>query len=450
MEALFLNLGTFIIVIGVLVFFHEAGHFSVAKLFRVSVETFSLGFGPRLFGFKRGETDYRVSAIPLGGYVKMLGENPDELEETRGLQGALVSKPAWQRFFIFLAGPLANLLLAIVIPAALYMFSYEVPAYRTEPARVGFVAVGSPAERAGIRPGDLVVQFDGLNNPTWAELEDYTALKPGERVSVVIERDGQRRTLTLDIMETTESGETIGFTGLLPDLPGDGVVINEVQPGTPAERAGLRPGDKIIAINGLPIKNMKEVTACVHPNVGRALTFTILREGRRLDVHLTPFFDEALGFGRVGFSATPTLPPMVASRLGPIEAFAEAVRFNAHYLGLIAEALSSIAKGRRSIRETFAGPVGIAVISGEAAQQGLQSFLHMMAILSLSLGIFNLFPVPVLDGGQIFMLFLEKGFHWFGQEMSVSLREKIQTIGFAVLVFLMGYMIYADIAKLIQ
>jgi regulator of sigma E protease len=158
---------TFVFVIGVLVFFHEGGHFSIAKLFKVKVETFSLGFGPRLFGFKKGETDYRVSGIPLGGYVKMLGENPDELEDAKDMEGSLISKPGWQRFLIFVAGPGANILLAVLIPAAVYMVEFPTLAYLSEPARVGYVAKDSAGEKAGIRKGDLIVKFHNMKSMRW-------------------------------------------------------------------------------------------------------------------------------------------------------------------------------------------------------------------------------------------------------------------------------------------
>ncbi|MBI3949823.1 MAG: RIP metalloprotease RseP [Acidobacteria bacterium] len=442
---------TFVFVIGVLVFIHEAGHFSIAKLFKVQVETFSLGFGPRLFGFRKGGTDYRVSAIPLGGYVKMLGENPDEIEEARGLQEALISKPAWQRFLIFIAGPAANLVLAVLIPAAIFLVSYEVLAYKTEPARVGFVAINSPAAKAGIEKGDLIVRFDGINNPTWADVEDVTALKPSQRLPVTVGRGGQRLDFALELDSRIRSGEKMGVSGLLPDLPGGGVTLGEVEKGSPAEQAGLKSGDTIIEIEGIPIKNIYELQAVLGSNVDRPLNFTIRRGNGTIQRVIKPFFDEARGVGRIGFSPNPPyVPPTIKTRLGPLEAIKASVDSNLHNLWMMKEAFGAVISGQRAMRDTFAGPVGIAVISGEVAQQGVLPLLMMMALLSLSLGIFNLLPIPILDGGQVFMLFLEEGFRWFGGELSVALREKIQTIGFVVIVLLMGYIIYADIAKLVQ
>lgn len=440
----------FIAVIGVLVFIHEAGHFLMAKFFKVRVDTFSLGFGPRLWGFKRGETDYRVSAIPLGGYVKMLGENPDEMEDARGLPDALGSKPKWQRFLIFVAGPGMNILLAIALPAALYMFSYSVPAYLNEPARVGFVAFNSPAEKAGIRAGDLIVEYAGIENPIWAKVEDMTKLSPRQSVPIVVERQGQRVVTTMRLESHIQSDESLGVSGIIPDLPTAYTKVMEVESGKPAAQAGLRPGDEIVAVNDVPVKNFPEFQAIVGLNAGRELKFTVVRKGETFEVNITPFKDEALGRGRIGFQPKPYIEPTVQGRLGPIAAIRESVRQNLYFLWITGEALSQIFRGERTVKDTFAGPLRIAQISGRAAQQGLEPLLGIMAMLSLSLGVFNLLPIPVLDGGHVFMLFLEAGFGWIGKEMTTSLREKLQTVGFIFLILLMGYIIYADVAKMIQ
>ncbi len=444
MEDLLITIITFIFVIGILVFIHEGGHFSVAKLFKVTIETFSLGFGPRLFGFKKNGTDYRVSAIPLGGYVKMLGENPDEIEEAKDEEGSLISKPAWQRFLIFVAGPGANIILAVLIPAVLYMFTYPTLAFLSEPARVGYVENGSPAQEAGIKKEDLIVKFHELEHPSWKQLEEATALRPGQRVPVTVERDGQRLDLTVELGTENHTAGAIGISGLLPKVP---VRIGTVELGSPADKAGLHTGDVIAQVNGSPIGNMQELVDIIRPNVGTPLDFSVLRDGQTINMTITPFMDEARGYGRIGFSDD---PPVIISRLGPLQALVAAFEYNLNYIGVMGEAMGGVVRGERSVRDTFSGPVGIAAVSGQAAQQGVQSLLMLMAILSLSLGIFNLLPIPILDGGQVMMLFLEKGFHFFGGELSVALREKIQTVGFTLIVLLMGYIIYADIARLIQ
>jgi len=376
--------------------------------------------------------------------VKMLGENPDEIEEARGVQGALISKPGWQRFLILVAGPGANILLAIMLPAALFMISYGTLAYRQQPARVGYVRPGSPAEKAGIKKADVIVHFDGIDQPTWEDVENFTALKPGQQVPVVVERAGQRQELPLTLETEQLTGGTVGISGLVPDVP---VRVGRVEAGLPAAKAGLRPGDTILRIQGVPINSMQEVQAIVSPNVDRPLAFTIVRDGQTLDMTITPFFDKALGYGRIGFADD---PPVIHEQLNPLQALSASIDKNLRDLWMMKEAFAGVLSGQRSVRDTFAGPVSIAVVSGEVVQQGIEPLLLLLSLLSLSLGIFNLLPIPILDGGQVLMLFLEKGFRWFGGELSVALREKIQTIGFAVIVLLMGYIIYADIARLMQ
>lgn len=450
MDFLFM-LATFIVVIGVLVFIHEAGHFLVAKFFKVTVETFSLGFGPRLIGFTRSGTDYRISAIPLGGYVKMAGENPDEIEASKDVEGALIAKPAWQRFLIFIAGPLANILLAVVIPTAVFMVSYQVPAYKDQPARVDFVAMGSPADKAGVKKGDLVTSFDGIQSPTWEQVEDITFLKPGQKIPLQVERDGQRLDLVIELQTRIQSGEKMGLSGMLPDWPGDGVVIGSVEPGSPAEQAGLQPGDKIIKLEGTPIRHIYELQAVVGANVGRPLRFTVVRQDSTFDKVITPFFDEARNVGRIGFAQNESyIPPMVHKQLGMGAALSAALDYNRRNLWMMKQAVGAVLSGHRAVGDTFAGPVQIASISGKVAQQGFEPLLMLMAMLSLSLGLFNLLPIPILDGGQVVMLFVEKSFSLFGREFTVALREKIQTVGFVLIVLFMGFIIYSDIARLVQ
>lgn len=440
----------FVIVIGLLVFIHEGGHFLMAKLFKVRVETFSLGFGPRLFGFKKGGTDYRVSAFPLGGYVKMLGENPDEMEQTRDMADALTSKPKWQRLIIFVGGPVANILLAIVLPAALYMVSFTMPAHLKQPARIGFVALNSPAEKAGIQAGDLMVEFAGIQNPTWSDVEQQTTVKPGQSIPVVIERQGQPIATTMRLETHILSDEPIGASGLVPEFPTDYTKILEVTPNLPAAKVGIRPGDEIVAINDLPVKHSAEFYTMVGLNAGRQLKFTIRRQGQTLQVSATPETHGASKRGLIGVIPKPSTIPMIDGRLGVVEAFQESVNQNIRILQLTGQVFAQVFQGERTVKDTFAGPLRIAAMSGEAAQQGVEPLLKIMALLSLSLGVFNLLPIPVLDGGLVFMLFLESCLGWVGRELTASLREKIQFVGLAFLVLLMGYIIYADIAKLIQ
>lgn len=434
----------FIFVIGILVFIHELGHFLMAKLFKIRVEVFSLGFGPRLFGFRRGDTDYRVSLVPLGGYVKMLGENPDEIDAVTQAPDAFLARPKWQRFCVAAAGPVMNLLLAVALPAALYMTSYTVPAYLLEKARVGLIVPGSPAERAGIQPGDLIVRYDTKENPTWEEVEHITLLKPNQPVTVVVDRQGQRLETQMVLGSFTSGTEVLGESGLLPPLRFDGVEIGRIEKGRPADLAGLKPGDKIIKVNDTPTPAFEILVAIVGAHAGKEITLTYLRDGRQHQVKVVPFDDQ--GRGRIGFARVPPAVPMVETQLGPGRALSESVRQNLLYLWITQEALRQIFRGQRTVQETFAGPLRIAEISGEAAAHGIKELIKLMSYLSLSLGVFNLLPIPVLDGGVIFLLLIEWFFGLAGRQMSVALREKIQTVGFALILIFMGYIIYSDIA----
>lgn len=444
MPAMMNAIVAFIFVIGILVFIHELGHFLMAKLFKIRVEVFSLGFGPRLFGFRRGDTDYRVSLVPLGGYVKMLGENPDEIDATAQAPDAFLARPKWQRFCVAAAGPVMNLLLAVALPMALYMTSYTVPAYLLEKARVGLVVPGSPAERAGIRPGDLIVRYDTKENPTWEEVEHITLLKPNQPVTVVVDRQGQRLEAQMVLSSFASGTEVLGESGLLPSLPFDGVEIGRIEKGRPADLAGLKPGDKIIKVNDTPTPAFEILVAIVGAHAGKEITLTYIRDGQQHQVKVVPFDDQ--GRGRIGFARVPPPVPMVETELGPGRALMESVRQNLFYLWVTQEALRQIFRGQRTVRETFAGPLRIAEISGEAAAHGVKELIKLMSYLSLSLGVFNLLPIPVLDGGVIFLLLIEWFFGLAGRQMSVALREKIQTVGFALILIFMGYIIYSDIA----
>lgn len=438
------TLAVFIFVIGVLIFVHELGHFLSAKLFRIRVEVFSLGFGPRLWGFRRGGTDYRVSAIPLGGYVKMLGENPEEVGAAPLPPEAFLARPKWQRLVVALAGPAMNLGLALVLPAVVFMLSYPGPPYRIEKARIGVVVPGSAAERAGLRPGDVIVEFDGHRNPTWAEVEDLTLLKPNQTVTVVVERQGERLRIPLTLGSFRSRSEVFGESGMLPSVGSGGVLIAEVERGSPAEAVGLRPGDKIVRINGVEIASFQVLVALVSRSAGKELTLTYVRQGQTHEVKIVPFDDR--GRGRIGIAPKPDPLLRDRVRLGVGAALRESLRQNLFYSRMTLEALAQVFRGERTVRETFAGPVRIADISGKAAEQGWEELLIVMSLISLSLGLFNLFPIPVLDGGLILMLLVEWVMGLAGKELTMSLREKIQTVGLVLILLLMGYVIYSDIA----
>ena len=436
----------FIFILGSAVVIHEFGHFLVAKLFKIRVETFSVGFGPRLFGKKWGHTDYRVSAIPLGGYVKLGGDESNAPLEGEGApdiprEERFDLRPRWQRILVALAGPVMNVLTALAIPLAGALM-YGVPA--TPAPVVSSIAPGGAAETAGLRRGDRIVAFNGVEQPKWDTIRGDALLSPGQPLPVVVERDGQRIPLTITPIPRTEDGETAGFLDFLPDYGDVPVVLRDVTPNSPASEAGLQPGDQIVAIAGQPVRSAEQVTRYVSEHKSEPITLTIKRNGRQMDFTATarklPDGKERLGFGpaeNIPFHA-----------VGLVGAAKYAVDNNLEILRLTGKALGQFFTGQRSARNTLSGPVGIYKAAGSAVERfGWSGFFTTLAFLSLNLGIFNLLPIPVLDGGAIFLLLVEAALATVGLKISMRVRDRIQQVGFVMVVLLMVFVITNDLLK---
>jgi regulator of sigma E protease len=436
----------FVLVLGAMVVIHEFGHFIVAKFFGVRVDVFSVGFGKRLWGVKKGDTDYRISLIPLGGYVKMAGENLDE--QRTGEPYEFMSKPKWQRFCIAVAGPTMNILTALAIPAAMAMIHHEVPAYLNKPVLVKAVEPNSPAERAGLQSGDFIAKIDGIDNPTWQELEDQVAVNPEQDLPLVVKRSDETKQVTLHAGSHAFDQEKIGYSGLKAD--DERITVAVVSPGEPAAVAGLKPGDNIIAVNGNRIEQSEygqiEIIRAIRSSVDKPLTLTVRREdGTVADIQATPQMNGP--DLRLGFTQAITGRETVNQRLSLFAALKFSVNENIRIIQLTKTALAQVFVGKRSARDTLTGPVGIAQIVGQAAQQGTAQVLQLMAILSLNLGVFNLLPIPVLDGGLIFMLALEAFLGLFGLTLSLRIKERMMQVGLVMLMLLMGFVIVNDILK---
>lgn len=435
----------FVLVLGAMVVIHEFGHFIVAKYFGIRVDVFSVGFGKRLWGVKKGDTDYRVSLIPLGGYVKMAGENLDE--QRTGEPYEFMSKPKWQRFCVAIAGPAMNILTALAIPAAMAMIHHEVPAYLDKPTLVKAVEPNSPAERAGLQAGDLIVKIDGRTDLNWRDLEDIIAVNPDQALPVTIKRDGETRQISLNVGSRSFDQEKIGYSGLKAN--DERITVKDVAPGTPAEAAGLQEGDNIIAVNGNRVEQSEygqiEIISAIRKSVDKDLTLTVRRGDAVLDIQATPTMNG--GELRLGFTQSITGREMVNQRLYPIAALRYSVDENIRIIQLTKTALAQVFVGKRSARDTLTGPVGIAQIVGQAAQEGSGQVLRLTALLSLNLGVFNLLPIPVLDGGLIFMLLLEGLLGFFGLALSLRIKERMMQVGLVMLMLLMGFVIFNDISK---
>jgi regulator of sigma E protease len=430
----------FLFVLGVLVFIHELGHFLLARWNGVRVLTFSLGFGPKILKVQRGDTEYCISIIPLGGYVKMAGENPED--GPTGKDDEFLAKSKWQRFQILIAGPAMNILLAVVLLAVVLMQGAEVLAYLDRPAAVGAVQAGSPAERAGILPGDVITQFGTAGISTWEHLDMAVAGRPERDVDVVVIRNGREERLQVrpDLTELRMRNDArfeVGTIGVLPDVYPS--VLSFV-PGQPAESSGLQPGDVILAIDGERAVFVSLAIQTISQKPGdRPIVFTVRRDGVEQDISVTPYREGertlvGMYMNDARVSVTPT----------PIEAVGMSIQRNIEMSGLILNTLKDLVTGEASPKQLM-GPVGIAQLSGESAQMGWLPLLGLMAAISLNLGLLNLMPIPVLDGGHIFIMALETISR---RDFSLPVKEKMLFVGFVLLMTLMVTVIYNDLTRI--
>jgi len=426
------------IVLGFLILIHEFGHFAVAKYFGVRVEVFSIGFGKRLFGFKKGETDYRISAIPLGGYVKMSGENP--MDDRTGDPGEFLSHPRWQRFIIAAAGPAVNIMLAVVLLTGVYMVHYEYPAVLDEPAFVGWVNPNTPAEKAGIQRGDKIVRVEDVDNPTWEQLEVKCALSPNQPLKFGIERDG--KVMEKVLVPEPFGPNQYGDVGWVPKEPS--VTLTVVEPGMPAEKAGLKIGDQILVANGQDIPALQALIQMLNRTKDQPLELVVLRNGQKRTFTVKPVLDaggpEQETRYRIGVASVPTK----VIKLNFSDAFKRSLSENKKSSFLILELLQKMAQRKVSMRQVD-GPIGIGSAVGQAAREkGWTPLLEITAAISLNLGIMNLLPIPILDGGVILLLFIEG---LMRKEISLPIKERIYQAAFVFLVLFAVMVIYNDLVK---
>ena len=430
----------FLFVLGVLVFIHELGHFLLARWNGVRVLTFSLGFGPKILKMQRGDTEYCVSIIPLGGYVKMAGENPED--QPTGRDDEFLAKSKWQRFQILIAGPAMNIVLAVVLLAVVLMQGVDIPAYLDQPAVVGVVQPGSPAEKSGLRPGDQITQFGTAGIVTWEHLEMAVAARPEREVDVVVIRNGSEQRLQVrpDLTKLeTRSGTRfeIGTIGVLPDVYPS--VLSFV-PGKPAESSGLKPGDVIRAVDGERFVSREQVAEAISKKPGdQPIAFAIRRDGVDQTITITPYREgNRTLVGLYMSNETRSLRPT------PIEAIGLSVQRNIEMSALILTTLKDLITGEVPPTQLM-GPVGIAQLSGESAQAGWIALLTLMASISLNLGLLNLMPIPVLDGGHIFIMAIETISR---RDFSLAVKEKMLFVGFVLLMTLMVTVIYNDLTRI--
>jgi regulator of sigma E protease len=428
MQNLLTTIPAFVFALGVIIFVHEAGHLLAAKAFGMRVLTFSLGFGRRLWGFERAGTEYRISVLPLGGYVKLSGENPDEVGDD---PGDFLNRPRWQRIIVYVAGPFMNFVLSLALIAAVFMVGVEVTGLRNVPPVVGAVEAGSPAAAAGLAPGDTVRQVDGEEIERWQQVAEALLTSPGRPVALLLERG--ERTLAVAVTPTKDEKYGIGLSGVYPRvLPR----IAEVFPGSPAAAGGVRTGDEVRNVDGRPVEDAVAFVAFIEAHAGQQVSVEVLRDGVIQRLAVTP--EDQSGKGKIGVRLG------AFQRYGPGQAIIESWHYNLDVVRQTLMVIGKIFTNQIAAKSALSGPIEIAKWSGAAARSGFKNLVYLMGVISISIGLLNLFPIPLLDGGQILMLLIES---LLRRDLSLALKERVNQVGFVLLMLLMGTVLVFDLMK---
>jgi len=425
------NILAFLFAAGIIIFVHELGHYLVGKACGVRILTFSLGFGKRVWGFRRGDTDYRIALIPLGGFVSFAGQDPSEPTDD---PQAFVNQPRWQRVLILLAGPAMNLLLAIALVSAVYMAGTEIPNQRDVPTEVGRVLPDSPGAEAGLEIGDRILSIDGEPAADWEQVSMAFVTSPEREVHLVVSRDGVERSLVV-VPEMIPRYE-LGFVGVYPAAPPR---VAGVLSGTPADAAGFRFGDALLAVDGRPVAVLDDFSRYVSTLAGKRIEVEIERDGKRLVLPVTPAETEE-GKGAIGIY----IREFHYARLPPVAAVGASWRWSVDTTYSIFEFVGKIFERRISAQSALGGPIQIAAFSGAAARSGFKELLLFMALISLNLYIINLAPIPILDGGQILILLVESALR---RDLSLQIKERMTQVGLVLIVMLMAMALYFDLLK---
>ena len=425
------SLVAFVFVLGVLVFVHELGHFLVARWLGVRVITFSIGFGPKLLKFRRNDIEYCISAFPLGGYVKMAGENPEEA--LSGSPGEFLARTRWDRFRILAAGPVMNIMLAVALMWVVLAQGAQVPAFLDAPVVVGAFTLTSPAEKSGIKPGDRIIKVGSQPVATWEEFYLSIGGRANREVPITLLREGRDTVITV-----TPVGQTrmqVGDIGVLPDVHPSIVTLVG---GGPAEQAGIKIGDVVIAANGETIVLSSQLSATIRKFPGEPMTLRVARGGSTLDITVTPRRQ-----GTIGVIGVNIQDEFKLVQPGVIGALGMSIDRNIQFSGLIVRTLGGLFT-RETSPSQLMGPIAIAQFSGEQAALGWIALFTFMASLSLNLGLLNLLPIPVLDGGHIFIMAIESVAR---RNFSLKVKERMMMAGFLALMLLMVTVVYNDLAR---
>lgn len=431
-----------IVMLGILVFVHELGHFAVAKMAGVKVLKFSLGFGPKLISRQWGETEYMICAIPLGGYVQMLGEGSGEAGEDGELTAAekarsFADKPVLSRTAIVAAGPLMNLLLPFLILPVAYLVGVNMPAYLDQPACVGYVVPDSEGAKAGFQANDCIVSINGDPMSAWNDTNRALIEHVGSELKIEIDRAGEQQLLSMTPADGALEGlQSIGL------LPPQSALVGALAPNMPAQKAGMLVGDRILSIGGEPIASWYDLKRVIQASEGAEVAFVVEREGAEQPLSIQPVKDDANGEAYlIGIAPQ---QESVFKRFGLGQAIQAGADRTIELIELTITFIQKLFTGHVSTKN-IGGPITVVQIAGQAAQTDLSAIISVLAFLSIQLGILNLLPIPVLDGGHLFFNLVELVFR---RPLSLRTREIAQQVGLVMLVLLMVLAFYNDIMRL--
>ncbi len=442
-----------IFVLGIAINIHEFGHFIVAKMLGIRVEAYSFfGIGKMIWYKKIGHTKYGISPFPVGAYVKLYGDEATSSLEGGDSTGEKVPdselyelRPRWHKFLVMVGGPFMNIVLALAIPFTSAVL-YGVPSM---PAPIaGLIKSGGAAETAGIQKGDRIVNFGGVENPTWERIEHDALISPEQNIAVTVERGGQKMPLTIKPTKVDMKGNSVGEVGFEPDAGVEPVVIGTIKPDAPAAQSGLQVGDRVLSFNGETVRNRQELAEQIKANKDAPAKMSVERGGQTQQIQTNAKLDsdDVYRIG-IGFDSGKIT---TREKVGIASAAGFALNANLEIIRLTAKVFGQLFTGQRSVKDAgLSSPIGIVqIIAQVVREQGFVGLIPILALISLNLGVFNLLPIPLLDGGQIMVLGIEKALSWTGRTLSIAVKEKIQMVGLGIILLLMIFTMSMDVLKL--
>ena len=441
---------TFFAALGILVLVHEWGHYIVAKLSGVWVEKFSIGFGPKIIGFHKNGTDYRVAPIPLGGYVKLYGQDPWEeaegdekrAQEIANDPRAFHSKPFLSKLATVVAGPVMNFVLCLFIMPLVFMIGRLQPKILDQPPVLLGVEQGSPAADVGLLKGDLILAMNDEKIDTWKTFLTQVALHPDQEITLEFSRAGENKSVTVHATEDKSKKQTSGYLGIEPfGFYANEPIIDTVLPNSPAAKAGIQTGDTVVQINGINVATWTVMTEFVQKSGHQPMEFTVLRNGVATKLAVLPEYNDDSKTFLVGITKKMNPDDFVKKRYGFVDSVKLGTQENIKLLGLTVDIVKRLFTGALSYK-SLGGPIQIAKATSAAAESGAGEFIYLLAFLSLQLGVLNLLPVPVLDGGHVVFIVIEA---LRRKPVSPKVRQITMQIGMVMLLGLMLVVTFNDI-----